>query len=79
MKKILICLSMVLMLSGCEDFLDTENLTKKDNSSFPKTENDANAALTGVYAILREMTPGEDGQSFFMTAEILSDDRFGGG
>lgn len=79
MKKIWICLSMVLMLSGCEDFLDTENLTKKDNSNFPKTETDANAALTGVYAILREMTPGEDGQSFFMTAELLSDDRFGGG
>lgn len=79
MKKIWIYLSMALMLSGCENFLDTENLTKKDNSNFPQTEADANAALTGVYAILREMTPGEDGQSFFMTAELLSDDRLGGG
>lgn len=64
---------------GCEGFLDTENLTKKDNSNFPKTSGDAETALTGIYALLREMTPGEDGQCFFLTAELLSDDRFGGG
>lgn len=64
---------------GCEGFLDTENLTKKDNSNFPKTSGDAETALTGIYALLREMTPGEDGQGFFLTAELLSDDRFGGG
>lgn len=80
MKKIWIFTAIIaLLFSGCEDFLDTENLTKKDNSNFPKNAADAETALTGVYALLREMTPGEDGQSFFMTAELLSDDRFGGG
>ena len=79
MKKIWIYSIIALLLSGCENFLDTENLTKKDNSNFPKSAADAETALTGVYALLREMTPGEDGQSFFLTAELLSDDRFGGG
>lgn len=79
MKKIWIYAITALLLSGCQDFLDTENLTKKDNSNFPESAADAETALTGIYALLREMTPGEDGQSFFMTAELLSDDRFGGG
>lgn len=69
----------LLLFAGCENFLDTENLTKKDNSNFPVNEADAETALVGIYAQLREMTPGEDGQSFFMTAELLSDDRFGAG
>lgn len=79
MKKIWFYSIIALLLSGCENFLDTENLTKKDNSNFPKTAADAETALTGIYALLREMTPGEDGQSFFLTSELLSDDRFGGG
>lgn len=79
MKKIWIYSIIALLLSGCESFLDTENLTKKDNSNFPKGAADAETALTGIYALLREMTPGEDGQSFFLTSELLSDDRFGGG
>ena len=79
MKKIWIFSIVALFFMGCEGFLDTENLTKKDNSNFPKTSGDAETALTGIYALLREMTPGEDGQGFFLTAELLSDDRFGGG
>ncbi|MCC8172275.1 MAG: RagB/SusD family nutrient uptake outer membrane protein [Parabacteroides sp.] len=79
MKKIWFYAIMALLFTGCEDFLDTENLTKKDNSNFPESAADAETALTGIYALLREMTPGEDGQSFFLTAELLSDDRFGGG
>ncbi|NCC09518.1 MAG: RagB/SusD family nutrient uptake outer membrane protein [Bacteroidia bacterium] len=79
MKRIVLYAITALMLSGCENFLDTENLTKKDNSNFPETGKDAETALTGAYALLREMTPGDDGQSFFITSEILSDDRFGAG
>lgn len=79
MKKILIYSLIALLLAGCEDFLDSENLMKKDNSNFPKDANDAMTALTGAYSQLRKMTPGEVGQNFFMTAELLSDDRFGGG
>ena len=74
-----LCMTSLLTMTSCEDFLDTEDLTRKDSSNFPKTEADAQSALAAIYDELREMTPGEDGQSFFMTSELLSDDRFGGG
>lgn len=67
------------MLTSCESFLDTENLTKKDSSNFPQTEADIQSALTSIYDELREITDGEEGQCFFITSELLSDDRFGGG
>ena len=53
MKKILIYFLVLLTFSNCEDFLDTENLVKKDNSNFPQTAADAEIALTGAYASLR--------------------------
>lgn len=79
MKKIILFSMITLLITGCEGFLDTENLVKKDNSNFPKSSKDAMTALTGAYALLREMTPGEEGQCLFITSELLSDDRFGGG
>ncbi|WP_018667591.1 RagB/SusD family nutrient uptake outer membrane protein [Bacteroides gallinarum] len=79
MKKILIYFLVLLTFSNCEDFLDTENLVKKDNSNFPQTAADAEIALTGAYASLREMTPGSDRQNFFIASEVLSDNCFGGG
>lgn len=69
----------VLTLGSCNDFLTTEDLTKKDNSNFPKTEEDARQALTGCYAMLRNMTDDDEQQNIFIVSEILSDDRFGGG
>lgn len=79
MKKTLIYSLLILALSSCENFLDTENLVKKDNNNFPKTEADALVALTGAYASLREMSPGSDRQNFFIASEVLSDDCLGGG
>lgn len=75
MKRLFIYMILPLLCMGCEDFLDTENLTKKDNTSFPRTPEDAEAVLNGTYSLLRET----DGLSSFMTSELLSDDRFGGG
>ena len=37
------------MFMGCESFLDTDNLTKKDSSSFPKTEADVNMLIAATY------------------------------
>lgn len=79
MKKIIASMLTACILSGCESFLDTENLTKKDNSNFPLTTEDAQMALTGAYTMLRQTTDGAEGQCFFITSEILSDDRLGGG
>ena len=68
-----------VILSGCNAFLDSDNLTKKDNSNFPKTEEDAAQSLTGCYAMLRDEGDSKINQNLMIISEILSDDRFGGG
>jgi hypothetical protein len=77
MKKIKISLFILAAISlvGCDDFLDSENLTKKDNSNFPLTPSDATASLAAIYHQMREIY----GETFYITSEVLSDDRFGGG
>lgn len=64
------------MLVSCEDFLETTNKTKKDTSNYPRSTADANELLTGAYSILGRPEPLG---SSFMTSELMSDDRFGGG
>ncbi|HEY6914083.1 MAG TPA: RagB/SusD family nutrient uptake outer membrane protein, partial [Paludibacter sp.] len=76
MKKIIFLFIISCTLMSCEDFLDTTNKTKKDTSNYPKTSKDATELLTGVYSILGRPEPLG---SSFMTSELMSDDRFGGG
>lgn len=38
-----------LMLSSCEDFLDTNDPTKANSSNFPQTKEQAEMILAGVY------------------------------
>jgi hypothetical protein len=66
----------LIALTACEDFLDTENKTKKDTGNYPGTPDEASQLLTGVYSILSRPEPL--GNSF-MTSELMSDDRLGGG
>ena len=76
MKKIILSLA-IIGLFGCgESFLDTENLTKKDNSNFPLTPLDASQSLTGIYSAMAAI---DKANCLFMAAEVMSDDRFGGG
>ena len=69
----------ILALASCNDFLSTEDLTRKDSSNFPKTQSDAEQSLTGCYAMLRYLTPDNESEHPMIVAEIRSDDRFGGG
>lgn len=78
-KTIIIIALSLLTLSSCNDFLDTEDLTRKDSSNFPIDETDAQQSLTGCYAMLRYVTSGNEDEIPMIVAEILSDDRFGGG
>jgi hypothetical protein len=75
MKKIFVLLATAILLSGCgEGFLDTENLTQKDSSIFPKTPADAEQMLPAIYRTLIEpMNP----RTPFFVSEIMSDERFG--
>lgn len=63
---------------GCEDFLDTENLTKKTSASFPKTQDDAVFMVTGIYSTLNNAVQEPDENPFYVW-EMASDDRLGGG
>ncbi|MFV0537888.1 MAG: RagB/SusD family nutrient uptake outer membrane protein [Dysgonomonas sp.] len=79
MKKIIIFSILALLLTGCDSFLDTENLTQKDTSNFPENKEEMMAMLTGVYSAARNMEMDENAASSFVVSEILSDDRFTGG
>jgi hypothetical protein len=77
MKKIILFTGIVVFgIIGCESFLDTDNLTKKDNSNFPVTPTDAFQSLTGIYSA---MTGIDKAGCLFMVGEVMSDVRFGGG
>lgn len=75
MKNIILIFS-ILLLAGCEDFLDTKNLTQKDTSNFPETPADADKILTGAYAKLSGTYPL---QLLFFSSELMSDNCLGGG
>ncbi len=80
MKKILIVFSLCgLLLSGCENFLDTENLTQKNTANFPTTEAEMNDLLSGVYTAAMMMEKHTSANCLWMINEIMSDERFAGG
>lgn len=76
MKKILSILLITLVVSGCEDFLDSEPTNLKTTSNYPETPQEAFQVLTGIYSVLSYPNPQ---QSSFMSSELRSDDRLGGG
>lgn len=81
MKRIYVIFALLLsagFLIGCESFLDTENLTKKDTSNFPKTEVDARQMVTGIYTVMNNGIEKPESEPFFVF-EMASDDRLGGG
>lgn len=65
----------VCMLMGCESFLDTDNLTKKDTSNFPEMEADIDMLIAATYQTIVQIAPLNN--PFFMS-DLASDDRFGG-
>ena len=80
MKKInisILIVSIFIFLS-CSDFLDTEDLTQKNSSNFPQTSEDVFSSLLSAYAAIGEIQDPY-WQTFFLLAETMSDDRFGGG
>ena len=81
MKKILHISAIVLSLlvfAGCENFLDTESLTKKNTGNFPKNEVDAAQMIAGIYAIMNDSLDEPESDPFFVF-EMAGDDRLGGG
>lgn len=79
MKKILlfVCAAAVALLAtSCGDFLDTENLVKKNTGNCPSTEAEARQLLTGAYAPLWQLNGATHP---YLLDNILSGDCLGGG
>ena len=81
MKKYYIFIATVLgmmLIGGCDKFLDTQNLTKKDTSNFPVNETDAFQMVNGIYSVMNRNLADPEEDPFFIF-DIASDDRLGGG
>lgn len=78
MKKILAYILSLMVFCSCSDFLTIEDLTQKNSSNFPKTQEDIYSSLLSAYAALGEID-GAYWQHFLILSETMSDDRFGGG
>lgn len=77
MKKILFIASLAMVLfCGCEDFLDSENLTAKTTANFPEVEKDAQEMVTAIYAHLLFESP--ETSSEYYIAQLAGDDCLGG-
>ena len=84
MKKFIVksvkALALILLLTGCEDFLDLKPLDKVVSSNFYQTEEDALKALVAIYDVLTyQSTPGVSWAPFISISDILSDDVYAGG
>ncbi len=78
MKRILYLIALIVMLSGCEKFLDSESYDKKNTGNFPVTVADANLMITAIYSTLSSAISNASNTHFYVS-ELASDDRFGGG
>jgi starch-binding outer membrane protein, SusD/RagB family len=80
MKKIIYTIAAisVILLSGCEDALDTTNYTKANTANYPQSVSDAEQILAGIYNSLNVATANPQ-ETFFYVATLASDDQLGGG
>ncbi len=78
MKKIIysIGIGALLIMSSCDDHLDTVNLYEKNLETFYRTPTDIKEAMNGVYNTLFVDNPHSEEH---LAANLLSDYMFGGG
>lgn len=77
MKKYILLYLLAITMVSCEDFLDTTDYVRKNNENFPKTQEELNNALTGVYSVLTSVASQDD--SPYLSSTILGDEAFGNG
>lgn len=78
MKRYIILLAALVMLSSCADFLDTDNPTKATSGNFPQNKEQAEMILAGVYNGMNRIS-ATSYSSFYSVSLLASDDMFGGG
>ncbi len=70
----------ILLLAGCDDFLDLKPLDQEVSTNFYQTQDHAMQALVAVYDVLTyQSTPGVAWAPFITVSDILSDDAYAGG
>lgn len=83
MKKIKILTIAALAaasLTSCESFLDSENYTGKDSSTFPVSEDDVNQMVASVYkSTFYQPFANNDVGQYWTWANLAADDQLGGG
>jgi len=81
MKKIFYSFAIAgaLLATSCNDFLDTTNYSKSDTSTFPKTEADAEQAVTSCYNVLLTFSNNDIENRTIFIHNMIGDDMFGGG
>jgi len=82
MKKILFAAAMaagVLAYTSCDDQLDTTNYAKKDTSSFPVSQKDAEQIVNSIYNALWLTVSSEAEECTMFVSDMAGDDMFGGG
>src|SRR5690606_28561914 len=75
MKKYhVLILSIGLLLASCTDFLDLEPKSAATDENFWKTQDDANNAVAGMYALLRSAFNNGNGIAYFAYGDFSSDE-----
>lgn len=70
----------ILLFTGCEDFLDLKPIDQVVSSNFYQTEDDATKALVAIYDALKyQSAAGVSWAPFQTMSDILSDDAYAGG
>ena len=77
MKNYIIISLLAVLMVGCEDFLDTDDLVRKNSGNFPLNKAELDNALAGAYAMF--CTADRQGDCTFFWSTILSDECFGNG
>ena len=77
-KYILLTVAGTLCLASCDNFLDTQSLTKKNTGNFPANETDAYQMVAGIYTIMNNNLADPESDPFYVF-DLASDDRLGGG
>ncbi|MDX9846594.1 MAG: hypothetical protein RBT74_06410, partial [Tenuifilaceae bacterium] len=73
-------LLVVLLFTGCEDFLDLKPLDREVSSNFYQTEEQGMQALVAIYDVLTyQSSPGVSWAPIITMSDILSDDAYAGG
>jgi hypothetical protein len=78
MKKYIFIVMAAIAFAGCDGLLDTNNYTESNTSNFPKNAADAEKMITAIYATLNQAT-ANPASTYYYAAELVADDRMGGG